>query len=130
MRALRSPAFARDLLRTRLLRYARGIVRGLRRSGARNAVPEDARDTSPERVGFMTYVAVAADRRGRGIGGSLLDAYEEQARAAGLRRLDLVTFPDERGAGAFYSRMGWTYAGEIVSRSGERYALYTRPLRD
>lgn len=129
LRALRSPAFALDLLRTRLLRYAHGIGRGLRRSSTRPDGPEDTRDVSPERVGFMTYVAVAADRRGRGIGGSLLAAYEERAREAGLERLDLVTFPDERGAGPFYSRMGWTYAEEIVSRSGERYALYTRPLR-
>lgn len=129
LRALRSPRFARDLLRTRLMRYARGIVRGLGRGIARSAGSEERREVSPERVGFMAYVAVAADRRGRGIGGSLLRAYEEQARAAGLKRLDLVTFPDERGAGPFYSRIGWTFSEEIVSRSGERYALYTRSLR-
>lgn len=133
LQALRRPVFARDLLRTRLLRYARGIGRGLGRGLGRGTVrsagSEEGTDASPERVGFMTYVAVAADRRGRGIGGSLLGAYEEQAREAGLERLDLVTFPDERGAGPFYSRTGWTFSEEIVSRSGERYALYTRALR-
>ena len=128
LRALRSPGFARDLLRTRLLRYARGIGRGLSRHFARSAGSEERRDTSTERVGFMTYVAVAADRRGRGIGGSLLGAYEEQAREAGLERLDLVIFPDERGAGPFYSRIGWTFAEEIVCHGAAPSELYTRSL--
>ena len=63
------------------------------------------------RAGFAWYLL--RTRLLCGIGGSLL----------------LVTLPDERGAGPFYSWMGWTFSEEIVSRSGERYALYTRLLR-
>lgn len=42
---------------------------------------------------------------------------------AGLRRLELVTLPDERGAAPFFERMGWRRGGEVTSRSGERYAF-------
>lgn len=127
LQALRHPSLARDLLRTRLWRYGRGILRNLARSSEKSsAVPVK---TPAERVGFLTYVAVAAERRGRGIGGALVAAYEGLAREAGLERLELVTAPDERGAGSFYARMGWKFAGERVSRSGERYALYIRYLK-
>ena len=126
--ALRHPSLARDLLRTRLLRYARGILRSLARSPrpANEPTVEPTTEPRAERVGFLTYVAVAAERRGCGVGGALLAAYEALACEAGLDRLELVTVPGERGAGVFYERLGWTPAGERVSRSGERYALYIR----
>lgn len=122
LQCLRRPKLAWDLLRTRLVRYARGVYRSLR-----YAVTSEKRESSqksPERVGFLAYVATAGDRRGLGIGKALVEAYAEQARLAGLDRLELVTFPDERGAGSFYTNMNWTYGGERISRSGERYSLY------
>lgn len=122
LQALGHPALARDLLKTRLWRYLRGILRSV---GF-----EQEPGTAPERVGFMAYIAVAGDRRSRGMGGALIRAYEDLARRRGLDRLELVTLPDERGAGPFYSRAGWTHEGERTSRSGERYALYARALRD
>lgn len=124
LQALRHPSLARDLLRTRLWRYGRGILRSLGRPSEKPSVEPPA-----ERVGFLTCVAVAAKRRGRGIGGALLVTYEELARKAGLDRLELVTVLDERGAGPFYTRKGWKFSGERVSRSGERYALYIRYLK-
>ncbi len=128
LQALRHPSLARDLIKTRLLRYARGILRSLNK-GSKSTEKQDASPEPPaERVGFLTYVAVSGEHRGRGIGGALLEAYERMAREAKLDRLELVTTPDERGAGPFYLRAGWTYAGERVSRSGERYALYIRVL--
>ena len=121
LRTMLYPALGRDLLRTRLRRYLRGIARSVR-YGSEDESP------SLEKVGFATYVAVSPESRGRGIGGSLFAVYEEMARDAGLDWLELVTRPDERGAGPFFDRLGWTYAGERVSRSGERYALYTLNL--
>ena len=79
-----------------------------------------------ERVGIISYVMVDGGRRGSGIGASLVAAYEKRAASAGLDRLELVTHPEPRGAGPFYSRIGWEYAGERTSESGERFALYTR----
>lgn len=119
--ALRDPDLARDLLKTRLRRYLRGI--------SRSVGFEEEPETAPERVGFMAYIAVAGDRRSEGMGGALIRAYEELARRRGLDRLELVTLPDGRGAGSFYVRAGWTHGGERTSRSGERYALYSRLLR-
>ncbi len=130
LQALRHPSLARDLLKTRLLRYARGIVRSLAKSPKSTQTDDESPESPAERVGFLTYVAVSGESRGRGIGGALLAAYERMAREANLDRLELVTMTDERGAGPFYIRAGWTYAGERVSRSGERYALYIRFLED
>lgn len=125
-RSLRRPGLARDLIQTRMLRYVRGILRSFESSSKKSS---SSSGDSSERVGFLVYVAVDAKRRGRGIGGALLAAYETLAREAGLERLDLVTALGERGAGPFYIKAGWTPAGERVSASGERYALYTRELR-
>lgn len=124
----RRPRLAWDLLRTRLLRYLRGILRSL--GYAAGPDKKDASDHGKDRVGFVAYVAVDRKRRGHGIGGHLFGAYEELAREAGLRRLELVTLPDERGAAPFFDSLGWKREGEITSRSGERYAFFTRHLGD
>lgn len=122
----RRPRLAGELLRTRLLRYLRGILRSLGYAARGGKKPVSGRQE--ERVGFVAYVAVDRKRRGSGIGGRLFGAYEELARETGLRRLELVTLPDERGAVPFFERMGWRREGEITSRSGERYAFFTRDL--
>ena len=126
LQAGKSPRLAVELLRTRLLRYIRGILRSL--GYAMGVSRRDAAEPNVETVGFLAYVAVDGGRRGHGIGGRLFGTYEELAREAGLRRLELVTFPDERGAAPFFDRMGWDREGEITSRSGERYAFFTRRL--
>lgn len=128
LRASRYPRLAGNLIRTRLVRYLRGILRSLGYAAGAGAKTESARDR--DRVGFVTYVAVNRERRGNGIGGRLFEAYEELAREAGLQRLVLVTLPDERGAAPFFASMGWRREGEITSRSGERYAFFTRDLGD
>lgn len=121
-RALSHPALARDVLRTRGRRYARGVARSVF-AGRRAAKPQRE---GAERVGVVNYVMVDGGRRGGGIGASLVAAYEELAWSADLERLELVTYPGGRGAGRFYRRIGWRYAGERISASGERFALYTR----
>lgn len=126
--ALRRPALATDILRTRLRRYCRGILRSLRHAASESK--KDALHRELERVGFVAYVAVDERRRGHGIGGRLFEAYEELAREAGLQRLELVTLPDERGAAPFFDKLGYRREGEITSRSGERYAFYTRSLKE
>lgn len=124
--ALENPSLGWDILRTRLLRYCRGILRSLRYSA--DKAKKDSSPREQESVGFVAYVAVDARIRGRGVGGRLLGAYEELAREAGIERLELVTLPDERGAAPFFDKLGYEREGEITSRSGERYAFYTRNL--
>lgn len=125
-RSVRDPGLAWGLLRSRAKRYVRGVARSLfsrNRTGA-------SEDVAVERAGLLAHVMVDGDYRQRGIGAALVAAYEMRARTAGLKRLELVTFPDERGAGPFYERIGWKYGGERVSRSSERFALYYRFLTD
>lgn len=126
--SVRSPRLAIELLRTRLVRYLRGILRSLgytARTEKKGAAERDG-----ERVGFLAYVAVDNGLRGQGVGRRLFEAYEELAREAGLRRLELVTLPDERGAAPFFESAGWKRKGEITSRSGELYAFFTKTLDD
>lgn len=121
-RAVRDPALGRDLAQNRAGRYAGGIARsvfGNRRESQKEAL---------EQVGFLTHLVVEEEYRGRGVGSLLVAAYEAKAWTAGLRRLELATMPDKHGAGPFYERLGWEHEGERTSRSGERFALYTRAL--
>jgi GNAT superfamily N-acetyltransferase len=62
--------------------------------------------------GEIQRLAVRADRRGGGIGGALLDALVERARADGLSLLGLTTHADTR-SDAFYVRRGWTRYGSV-----------------
>ena len=121
LQALRHPDLALEFLRTRLARYARGVIRSLTYKGK---VPYG----ETEKVGFPTYITVRGDRHGRGTGVALFRAYEKMAHRFGLDRLELVTRPGNAGAGPFFAKLGYEHVGERISRSGERYALYTKSL--
>lgn len=123
--SVRDPGLGMELARSRAVRYARGIGRSIF-GGKRNSPKEEVLD----RTGFLAHLVVEEKYRGRGVGASLVGTYETKARDAGLRRLELATLPDERGAGPFYERLGWEYEGERISKSGERFALYARALED
>jgi GNAT superfamily N-acetyltransferase len=123
--AIRDPGLGIELARSRAGRYARGIGRSIF-GGKRNSPEEGVLDLT----GFLAHLVVEEKYRGRGVGSSLVETYETKARDAGLRRLELATLPDERGAGSFYERLGWAYEGERASKSGERFALYARVLDD
>ncbi|MDI3298343.1 MAG: DinB family protein [Bacillota bacterium] len=60
--------------------------------------------------GECELVSLDAVRRGRGVGSALLAAVEEHARAAGCRRLWLVTSNDNLEALRFYQRRGYRIA--------------------
>jgi ribosomal protein S18 acetylase RimI-like enzyme len=82
-----------------------------------------------ERIGFATYridgdecelTAIAALREGAGAGTALLAACADAARAAGCRRIWLVTTNDNIHALRFYQRRGWDIAAlhrDAVTRS-------------
>ncbi|MES1246562.1 MAG: GNAT family N-acetyltransferase [Actinomycetota bacterium] len=68
--------------------------------------------------GEIQRLAVRGDRRGGGVGGQLLDALVERARAAGLVLLWLTTHADTR-SDSFYAARGWTRYG-VVPRWSQR----------
>jgi ribosomal protein S18 acetylase RimI-like enzyme len=65
--------------------------------------------TSPDPVGAteLVLLAVAADRRGQGVGGTLLEAAAEAASAAGATSQWLVTTNDNLDALRLYQRHGY-----------------------
>ncbi len=143
LRALTSPRFAKELLATRVTRYARGLIRMLRASvhrrdrsdqGAVGKVPGQAGgDAEPEhfltpKIGEVTHVMVRDDVQGKGVGRAFLDAARRTGQQAGLDELVLVTPPD-LAARAFYERLGWQPGGELRSRSGEEFVRYYLPLQ-
>ena len=66
--------------------------------------------------GEIQRLAVRADRRRRGIGGALLAAAVDRARADGLRLLWLTTHAGTSAEG-LYKAAGWTRVGEMPSYS-------------
>jgi GNAT superfamily N-acetyltransferase len=67
--------------------------------------------------GHVAILAVAREAEGQGLGGALLHAAEEWARARGYRRLTLAVFVDNRRAQALYVRQGWRPELEIFYKT-------------
>ncbi|MHB8342487.1 MAG: GNAT family N-acetyltransferase, partial [Mycobacteriales bacterium] len=112
------PRFGVRLLRTRGARYLRGVRRlVLRRPVGRTGAPARSggapAEATAEVTAEVTVVVVDAQARGRGVGRALLERAEEQVRAAGVQRIELVTLQDPGGAAAFYERLGWQRCGEV-----------------
>jgi ribosomal protein S18 acetylase RimI-like enzyme len=55
----------------------------------------------------VTNIAVAEDRQGDGIGRALLERVADEARAAGIARIELATAAADTGAIRFYQRCGF-----------------------
>lgn len=115
--ALECAAFAGDRLSRRSLR------RFLRSSSARLLVAESAGRI----VGYclvllpagrsrarLYSIATAADQRGRGLGGRLLDAAEQAARSRGHAQMGLEVRGDNAAAIALYLRRGYVEHARIA----------------
>jgi ribosomal protein S18 acetylase RimI-like enzyme len=124
--AVGHPPLAKDLVVTRGRRYAGGLVRMVAARFRPRPGSSSVEPVGP-RVGEITHVLVRPDRQGSGIGRALVDAAVVAGTAAELDELVLVTPPDLE-APAFYERLGWLGAGEVVSRSGEHFLRYRFPL--
>ena len=59
----------------------------------------------------LTYLAVAPDSRGRGIGRDLVDAFTEAMREAGVSAYELSVDDDNRAAISLYERMAFEPVG-------------------
>lgn len=119
---LRHPRVLLEFVRTRAGRYAHGVLAAVR-----------ARPAAPAHVGSgpaaLMHVAVDVDARGGGAGAALVTAFEDRARTAGCPTARLVTFADA-GAGAFYTRLGWSQVGERTGADGRLVLVYERSLAD
>ncbi len=98
------------------LRTLAGIFLGaLRRPGSLPRLIGSFR--GPDEGGFdraapeLTYLAVAPERRGSGLGGQLVDAFTRALRGAGISAYELSVDEENRGAIAFYEARGFESAG-------------------
>lgn len=66
------------------------------------------------RRGMLTHVAVAAERRGEGIGRDLVARVLDAMRHQGLRRCDLLVFADNDRGRAFWRRLGWQERPDVL----------------
>lgn len=69
---------------------------------------------SPERVGDLHDFAVLPEMRGRGIGSVLMDAVEDELRAAGVDHCRLRVISRNVDAVRFYERRGMTVVSHIM----------------
>lgn len=107
----RQPGLLVVFVRTRALRYLRGMVRLARRG--REAEPTSAGPTT----GVLTHVAVVPEARDHGVGSALVATYTDSAFAAGSKRLRVAT-KVVGGATAFYRNLGWREAGTMRNLDG------------
>jgi GNAT superfamily N-acetyltransferase len=75
------------------------------------------------RFGRLVALVVDDRYRGRGVGGSLVSAAEEQARAAGCVLLEISSSRHRNRAHEFYQRLGY----EDRCPSSARFAKYLTP---
>jgi ribosomal protein S18 acetylase RimI-like enzyme len=66
-------------------------------------------------------IAVAADRRGGGVGSALLAEALRWARSTGVERIVLSVYPDNTRAIALYRRFGFVEEGRLVRQSRKSY---------
>jgi hypothetical protein len=75
--------------------------------------------------GHIGRMAVLRGARGRGVGGRLLEALIERARARGMR---CVALNAQRHAAPFYARFGFAIAGQEFVEAGIPHVAMEREL--
>ena len=130
---VRDRRLAREFVRTRAGRYARAVLRQVRRrtdaavASTRPRSPRPAAGPSPEVVAVLTHVAVETDAAGSGHGRALVERFVAAAAAAGASEARLVTAAGGAAA-AFYRRLGWRSRGERRGADGTVVEEFVRPL--
>lgn len=113
------PRLALRFMRTRLARYSRALRRE-RSDGAAIRGGQPA---------VLSHVAVAPGAEGAGLGGQLVEAFVDAARAAGAQRVVLATLSGEAGAAGFYRKLGWSESGSAQDFDGQSIVLFSLPLQ-
>lgn len=118
---LARPAVLLLFVRTRALRYARGLWR---RSRAAAAPPSQADGL----WAVLSHVAVDDARQGAGVGAALVDALHDRVRADGGTGVVLLTDPYGPAPG-FYRRLGYDEEGPVAGADRQQWLRFRRRLR-
>ena len=120
------PRLAWEFLRTRLGRYARAVVRFLRRRAAPAAGGDQG---AGAQVAVLTHVAVSPQARGAGVGGALVEEFVERAQRAGADEVRLIT-PSQGPGPSFYRALGWYRLGSRRAADGTIVDEFVLPLSE
>jgi GNAT superfamily N-acetyltransferase len=71
----------------------------------------------PPKTGYVHLVGIHPDYRRRGVGKVLYQAFEEESRALGCRRLKAIAHVGNEGSVLFHEALGWT-AVEVEDYAG------------
>ena len=122
---LARPAVLVLFLRTRLVRYARGLWR----RGRRPATPSRSSGRAVEgEWAVLSHIAVDDALRGAGAGAALVRALHERAAAAGATGVVLLTAVDG-AAPSFYRRLQYEDEGVVKGSDGRPWLRFRHRLR-
>ncbi|GAA4306242.1 hypothetical protein GCM10023086_24400 [Streptomyces venetus] len=118
------PGLALHFVRTRLGRYVRKLMPG------RNEPIQPTADVPPRAgvTAVLAHVVVLGRVRSYGLGSALIGRFIEDAVSAGCARMSLVTAAGTDGAGGYYERFGWRFAGETRTPEGRTLLAYEYDL--
>lgn len=114
------PLVAVRFVRTRLMRYVRRLLHLQSQGHAEASVGGD--------VAVLTHVYTSPLLRRRGLGRSLVQAFEAETTAGGATEARLVTRAEAGGAGAFYVGLGWERIASRQNREGVTIDEYRKLL--
>ena len=116
---LSQPAVLLLFLRTRAMRYARGLWR---RGRATTSPPGPAGEWA-----VLSHVAVDDAHQGTGAGAALVRALHDEVRAQGGTGIVLLTDPDSPAPG-FYRRLRYHEEGTVLGADGKSWLRFRRRL--
>ncbi|NGO15651.1 GNAT family N-acetyltransferase [Streptomyces sp. HC44] len=116
------PALALHFMRTRLGRYARKLLPGRPRPASAPTPAESIPRAGVTAV--LAHVVVIGRVRSYGLGSALVHRFTQDAATAGCAGISLVTAAGPDGAGRYYERLGWRYAGETRTPDGRALLTY------
>ncbi len=111
--------FRKELVRTRLVRYTRGVAK-LLYGRLRRHENYPIENEKIERVGELTHVFVDSESQAKGIGTQLVKKMIDRCERENIDTLTLVT-PPESSARILYTKLGFKEVGGKTSSSNETY---------
>ena len=114
------PAVLLVFLRTRLLRYAKGLWRRRKPASGQTA-------TVAGQWTVLSHIAVDEGARGRGVAPALVQELHAAVRSAGATGVVLLTTPEGPGP-RFYERLDYERDGAVTGADGGQWLRYRRRL--
>ncbi len=116
------PPFGAKLIKTRGVRYLKGILR-IARKTKENSTAELREVAENNRSAELTHLFIDPSEQGKGIGQQLVEKMSDICAEKGVHKVVCVTPPAFR-AREFYEKLGFKDVGTTTSKSGEDFVRY------